>query len=120
MDHELHLIVDMLAFAIDHHSPATVILIAGDRDYAYAMPTLHLRQYNVILIAPTSPNVSQSLKSQASLMIDWNYAISRRCQEANTLLVWQPCRDIDEDIVERLVREIRGSNEDPFVTLRLD
>jgi hypothetical protein len=120
MDHELHLIVDMLAFAIDHHSPATVVLIAGDRDYAYAMSTLRLRQYNVILIAPTSPDVSQSLKSQASLMINWNYAISRRCQEANTLLVWRPCRNIDEDIIERLVREIRGSNEDSSVTLRLD
>jgi hypothetical protein len=117
MDHELHLIVDMLAFAIDHHSPATVILIAGDRDYAYAMSTLRFRQYNVILIAPSSPNIPQSLKSQASLVIDWNYAILRRRQTSNTLPVWQPCRDIDEDIVERLVREIRGSNEDPSVTL---
>jgi hypothetical protein len=53
-------------------------------------------------------------------MINWNYAISRRCQEANTLPVWRPCRNIDEDIVERLVREVRGSNEDPSVTLRLD
>jgi hypothetical protein len=117
MDHELHLIVDMLAFAIDHHSPATVILIAGDRDYAYAMSTLRLRQYNVILIAPTSSNVSQSLKSQASLVIDWNYAILRKRPEADTLPVWQPCRDIDGDTVERLVREIRDADEDPSVAL---
>jgi hypothetical protein len=117
MDHELHLIVDMLAFAIDHHSPATIILIAGDRDYAYAMSTLRLRQYNVILIAPTSSNISQSLKSQASLVIDWNYAILRKHPEADTLPVWQPCRDIDGNTVERLVREIRDSDEDPSVAL---
>jgi hypothetical protein len=29
MIHELHL-VDMLAFAIDQESPATIVLIAGD------------------------------------------------------------------------------------------
>ncbi|EPQ51808.1 hypothetical protein GLOTRDRAFT_19079, partial [Gloeophyllum trabeum ATCC 11539] len=27
-------VVDMLAFAIDHPAPATVILISGDRDFA--------------------------------------------------------------------------------------
>ncbi|KAJ8583654.1 hypothetical protein M405DRAFT_748298, partial [Rhizopogon salebrosus TDB-379] len=65
------ILVDMLAFAIDHHSPATIILIAGDRDYAYAISTLRLRQYTVVLIVPPSQNIPHSLESQASVVIDW-------------------------------------------------
>ncbi|KAJ8582323.1 hypothetical protein M405DRAFT_830836, partial [Rhizopogon salebrosus TDB-379] len=53
------ILADMLVFAIDHHSPATVILISGDRDYACTMSALRLKQYNVILIAP--PNIHPSL-----------------------------------------------------------
>ncbi|OJA11527.1 hypothetical protein AZE42_12091 [Rhizopogon vesiculosus] len=150
MNHELLLIVDMLAFAIDHDSPATVVLIAGDRDYAYAMSTLRHRQYTVVLIVPSGPNVSQivliagdrdyayamstlrhrqytvvlivpssvsqNLQSQASVVIDWNYAILGK-PEADKPPVRQPYRDLDEDIVERLTREIRDLNEDASATL---
>ncbi|KAF9533387.1 hypothetical protein CPB83DRAFT_471557 [Crepidotus variabilis] len=34
------LIVDMLAYAIDTPSPATVVIITGDRDFAYALSIL--------------------------------------------------------------------------------
>ncbi|KAF9228008.1 hypothetical protein BS17DRAFT_693924, partial [Gyrodon lividus] len=64
------ILVDMLAFAVDHPAPATVILITGDRDYAYAISTLRLRNYKVILIVP-SPHVPVCLESQASLVVDW-------------------------------------------------
>ncbi|KAJ8583648.1 hypothetical protein M405DRAFT_884728, partial [Rhizopogon salebrosus TDB-379] len=111
------ILVDMLAFAIDHGSPATIVLIAGDRDYAYAMSTLRLRQYAVVLIVPSSSNTSQNLKSQASVVVDWNYAILRKRPDADTPPVWQPYRDLGEDIVERLAREIQDPNEDPAVTL---
>ncbi|KAJ8582321.1 hypothetical protein M405DRAFT_700128, partial [Rhizopogon salebrosus TDB-379] len=74
----------MLAFAIDQESLATIVLIAGDRDYAYAMSTLRLRQYTVVLIVPSSPNIPQSLKSQASVVVDWNYAILRKRTEPDT------------------------------------
>src|SRR5205807_562072 len=116
MNRELLSIVDMLAFAIDHDSPATIILIAGDRDYAYAMSTLRHRQYTVVLIVPSGPNISQSLHFQASVVIDWNYAILGKRPEADTPLVRQPYRDLDEDIVDRLTREIRDLNEDAVGT----
>jgi hypothetical protein len=103
----------MLAFAIDHESPATIILVAGDRDYAYAMSTLRLRQYSIVLIVPPSPTaIPSSLESQASVVIDWNYAILGRRPDGNTPPVRQPSRDLDENIVERLSREIRNSNEE--------
>ncbi|KAG1756272.1 uncharacterized protein EDB91DRAFT_4430 [Suillus paluster] len=114
---ELCLPVDMLAYAVDNPSPATIILIAGDRDYAYAVSTLRLRQYNVVLIVPPAPNIPQSLESQASVVVDWNFAILGKRTETDTSPVRQPYRNLDEDIVERLSREIREFNEDPAVTL---
>ncbi|KZT28230.1 hypothetical protein NEOLEDRAFT_1058893, partial [Neolentinus lepideus HHB14362 ss-1] len=63
------IIVDMLAFALDHPPPATIILISGDCDFAYAVSTLRLRGYNVVLIAPKS--ASSSIKSVSSLVLDW-------------------------------------------------
>jgi hypothetical protein len=118
MIHELRLIVDMLAFAIDHHrTPATIILIAGDRDYAYAMSTLRLRKYTVVLIVPPAQNISQSLESQASVVIDWNHAILGKRPDTDTPPVRQPYRELGEEIFEQLAREIRDLNEDPAVTL---
>ncbi|KAG2349378.1 hypothetical protein BDR05DRAFT_985929 [Suillus weaverae] len=111
------ILVDMIAFAVDNPSPATIILIAGDRDYAYAVSTLRLRQYDVVLIVPPAPNIPQSLESQASVVVDWNFAILGKRTEADTAPVRQPYRNLDEDIVERLSREICDSNEDPAVTL---
>ncbi|KJA27414.1 hypothetical protein HYPSUDRAFT_198186 [Hypholoma sublateritium FD-334 SS-4] len=63
------IIVDMLAYAIDNPAPSTIILITGDRDFAYAMSILRLRQYQVILA--TLPNAHSSLIAQASKCIDW-------------------------------------------------
>jgi hypothetical protein len=109
--------VDMITFAVDNPSPATIILIAGDRDYAYAISTLRLRQYTVVLIVPPAPNIPQSLESQASVVVDWNFAVLGKRTEADAAPVRQPYRNLDEDIMERLSREIRDSNEDPAVTL---
>ncbi|KAG1891522.1 NYN domain-containing protein [Suillus subluteus] len=97
------ILVDMIAFAVDNPSPATIILIAGDRDYAYAVSTLRLRQYDVVLIVPPAPNIPQSLESQASVVVDWNFAILGKPTEADTPPVRQPYRNLDEDIVERTI-----------------
>ncbi|KDR73459.1 hypothetical protein GALMADRAFT_227907 [Galerina marginata CBS 339.88] len=60
----------MLTHAIDNPAPSTVILITGDRDFAYAMSILRLRRYLVTLI--TLPNAHASLKVQASVCFNWN------------------------------------------------
>jgi len=59
----------MLAYAIDNPAPATIILISGDRDFAYAFSILRLRQYQLVLVAP--PSAHTSLTSQASVCMDW-------------------------------------------------
>lgn len=61
--------VDMLIYAMDNPAPATIIVISGDRDFAYAISTLRLRQYDIVLI--TLSNAHISLTSQASLCYDW-------------------------------------------------
>jgi hypothetical protein len=60
----------MLAYAIDNQAPATIVLISGDRDFAYAVSILRLRNYRVVVVAP--PIIHPSLKSQASILVDWN------------------------------------------------
>lgn len=66
-------VVDMLAFAIDNEAPATIVLISGDRDFAYAVSMLRLRRYCVVIIAPST--IHDSLKLQASVLIDWSCEI---------------------------------------------
>ena len=61
--------VDMLAHAIDNPAPSTIVLISGDRDFAYALSILRLRRYHIVLI--TLSNAHQSLKAQASLCFNW-------------------------------------------------
>lgn len=62
--------MDMLAHAIDHPAPATIVLISGDRDFVYAVSVLRLRRYRVIVIS--SSNIHTSLRTQASLTFPWN------------------------------------------------
>jgi hypothetical protein len=69
----LLLVADMLAYAIDNQTPATIILISGDHDFAYAVSILRLRNYCVVVVAP--PIIHASLKSQASILVDWNHDI---------------------------------------------
>ena len=62
--------VDMLGHAIDNPAPTTILLISGDRDFAYAISVLRLRRYQVVLI--TLSNAHVSLTSQASVCHDWS------------------------------------------------
>lgn len=59
----------MLAHAIDKPAPSTIVLISGDRDFAYALSILRRRCYRVVLI--TLSNAHQSLRAQASVSFDW-------------------------------------------------
>ncbi|PPQ89119.1 hypothetical protein CVT25_006491 [Psilocybe cyanescens] len=64
------IIVDMLAHALDNPAPSTIILITGDRDFAYAMSILRLRRYRLVLV--TLPNAHVSLTAQATVCLRWN------------------------------------------------
>jgi hypothetical protein len=98
----------MLAFAIDHPVPATIMLITGDRDYAYAVSTLKLRKYQVVLVVP-SPQASLCLQSQASVVIDWGAAVLRTRTEAENSVqaVRQPYPNLDTNLVAKLLRVLQ-------------
>ena len=59
-----------MAFIKDNPPPATVILISGDRDFAYLLSTVRWRKYNVVLIS-NSFMTHESLTIQASVAYDW-------------------------------------------------
>lgn len=63
--------VDMLTYAMDTPPPATIILITGDRDFAYAISILRWRKYNVVVIAPYT--IHSSVKFGASAVLDWDH-----------------------------------------------
>jgi hypothetical protein len=58
---------------MDNNPPFTIFLITGDRDFAYLVSILTLRQYHVVIIVPT--NHHSSLTYQASAVLDWNTEI---------------------------------------------
>jgi len=59
-----------MAFIKDNPPPATIILISGDRDFAYLLSTIRWRKYNVVLIS-NSFMTHESLTAQASVTYDW-------------------------------------------------
>lgn len=73
--------VDMLGYAMDNPAPTTIVLISGDRDFAYALSFLRLRRYRVILL--TLPNAHISLTAQATVCLDW--AVNDGLNASNTV-----------------------------------
>lgn len=65
------IIVDMLFFAIDHASPATLILISGDRDFSNTLSRLSDRGYRIVLVYPDESQLSTILSSVADETIAW-------------------------------------------------
>lgn len=80
-------VADTLTFAMDNPScknSNTIMIISGDRDYAYTLSILRLRMYRVVVVAPQLPGAHISLKAQASSFLDWNSIIGgQRKEEKN-------------------------------------
>ncbi|TKY90764.1 hypothetical protein EX895_000762 [Sporisorium graminicola] len=64
------MITDLLAYAIDQPAPATVVLISGDRDFAYPLGILRNRGYNVVLVTPPIGAVP-ILEASANVVLSW-------------------------------------------------
>lgn len=99
----------MLAYAIDNQAPATIVLISGDRDFAYAVSVLRLRRYRIVLVAP--PQTHISLKSQATKVVDWNCEILEKFDNAGPA---SPQKLSAEDLRIRQHLGSRLSNSDPL------
>lgn len=66
----------MLAFALDNESPATIILLSGDKDFVYALSILGLRKYHTVVIAPK--HAHSNFKHRASEVLDWDALVVRK------------------------------------------
>ncbi|KAE8261547.1 hypothetical protein A4X03_0g3157 [Tilletia caries] len=64
------MITDLLAFAIDHPAPARIVLISGDRDFAYPIGTLRNRGFLITLITPPA-HVAPILEASAQVVLRW-------------------------------------------------
>ncbi|KAK0553785.1 hypothetical protein OC861_000817 [Tilletia horrida] len=64
------MITDLLAFAIDHPAPARIVLLSGDRDFAYALGTLRNRGFFITLITPPA-HVAPILEASAHTVLRW-------------------------------------------------
>jgi hypothetical protein len=61
----------MFCFALDHRPPATIVLIAGDVDYALPLAALSLRHYFIVLVLPSNAQVSEKLIGIANQVYHW-------------------------------------------------
>ncbi|KAG9048910.1 hypothetical protein FS837_011724 [Tulasnella sp. UAMH 9824] len=66
------ILADLMAFAYDNPLPSAIILISGDKDFAYAISVLRSLLYSVILVHRGS-NVSPNLVAQPNIAIDGNH-----------------------------------------------
>jgi hypothetical protein len=48
------LVAQIFAFALDTPPPATIVLVAGDIDYAMALSVLRTRNYTIVLVTPSN------------------------------------------------------------------
>jgi hypothetical protein len=63
-----------MAYALDNTPQTTVlVVITGDRDFAYAISMLQNRGYRVVVIIPTASHAS--VRANASIVVDWTSAI---------------------------------------------
>jgi len=67
------MLVDMMAYMADNLVPATIILISGDRDFAYGVSVLRQRRYRIVVVVPYAAH--DSLTFQASETLRWDVDI---------------------------------------------
>jgi NYN domain len=73
-----------MAFIKDNPAPATVVLISGDRDFAYLLSTIRWRQYSVVLVSNTFMT-HDSLSNQANVTFDWQADVLKTRNEVDGL-----------------------------------
>ncbi|TRM61731.1 NYN domain-containing protein [Schizophyllum amplum] len=79
---DLMLLTDMLVFALSQPGPVTVVLVSGDRDFAYTASVLRQRGHKVVLICHARPGPHRSLAAQVGECVDWNQEILKMKEES--------------------------------------
>lgn len=80
------LVADMLVLALSEPAPSTIVLVSGDRDFAYTASILRQRGHNVVLVCHARPGPHRSLAAQVSECVDWNQTILKMDEEDKAIL----------------------------------
>ncbi|KAG8940327.1 hypothetical protein FRC04_005425 [Tulasnella sp. 424] len=85
------IMADIMAFAYDNPLPSIIMLISGDKDFAYAVSVLRNHLFSVILVHRGS-DVSPNLVMQPDIVIDGSRVFERGWEDMLTQLPALPDR----------------------------
>lgn len=88
------MITDLLSFAIDKRPPALIVLLSGDRDFAYPLGILRNRGYEILLVVPPI-GATPILEASANHVMRWRQDVLGLERDAHGRLYDKPSRDID-------------------------
>lgn len=82
------LTADMLKYSLGTHSHLlkTIILVSGDRDYAYPLSSMRLNGKTTVLVTPQ--NSHESLTTQASVCLKWDPPVPMKKAWRVTCGIW--------------------------------
>lgn len=68
------ILVDLFAFALRNHPPATIVVISADPDLAYTLSLLRQRRFNITLVSSNAALLSSAsaLRCQADTCFTWS------------------------------------------------
>lgn len=66
----------MLLWAMENQAPANIMLISGDRDFAYVLHQLGMKKYNILLAQPE--NASPFLIAAAKTVCLWTNIVASK------------------------------------------
>ncbi|XP_019095673.1 PREDICTED: meiosis arrest female protein 1 homolog [Camelina sativa] len=78
------ILVDMLLWAMENKAPAKIMLISGDRDFAYALHQLGMKKYNILLAQPEK--ASPFLIAAAKTVWFWRSIVAAGSVSASKVL----------------------------------
>ncbi len=109
-----------MAFAMENPSPAVIVLIAGDRDYAYSVSLLRNHRYSIVILPP--PSGADELLQQASFVFHPNDLFGRQMvalPERTSTSQKNSARkqpSVDRDSRSTVARSVRSSRPIPRST----
>ena len=76
------MITDLLSFAIDKRPPALIVLLSGDRDFAYPLGILRNRGYEILLVVPPV-GATPILEASAHHVMKWRQDVLKVERDAH-------------------------------------
>ncbi|XP_010446227.2 PREDICTED: uncharacterized protein LOC104729024 [Camelina sativa] len=93
------ILVDMLLWGMENKAPANIMLISGDRDFAYALHLLGMKKYNILLAQPEK--ASPFLIAAAKTVWFWRSIVAAGSVSASKVLKQTKHSEMSEKSCEK-------------------